>query len=125
MCRPGGRIGLANWTPDGYIDQMFWAGLATHYIASEDIAEAKAHIIETPGDIEPALRAGPHPYPVVPPAQHDRERLLPVDEPDSVLGAALAAGGRGRDVLVRPARLVAGPAAGTAATTARRSTASS
>ena len=23
MCRPGGKIGLANWTPDGFIGQLF------------------------------------------------------------------------------------------------------
>jgi len=23
VCRPGGRIGLANWTPDGYVGRMF------------------------------------------------------------------------------------------------------
>jgi SAM-dependent methyltransferase len=23
VCRPGGRIGMANWTPDGFIGQMF------------------------------------------------------------------------------------------------------
>ncbi len=23
LCRPGGRIGLANWTPDGFIGQLF------------------------------------------------------------------------------------------------------
>ena len=23
VCRSGGRIGLANWTPDGFIGQMF------------------------------------------------------------------------------------------------------
>jgi ubiquinone/menaquinone biosynthesis C-methylase UbiE len=23
VCRPGGRVGLANWTPDGFIGQMF------------------------------------------------------------------------------------------------------
>jgi SAM-dependent methyltransferase len=23
VCRPGGKIGLANWTPDGYIGNMF------------------------------------------------------------------------------------------------------
>ncbi len=23
VCRPGGRIRLANWTPDGFIGQMF------------------------------------------------------------------------------------------------------
>ena len=23
VCRPGGRIGLANWTPEGFIGQMF------------------------------------------------------------------------------------------------------
>ncbi len=23
VCRPGGKIGLANWTPDGYIGHMF------------------------------------------------------------------------------------------------------
>ena len=23
VCRPGGRIGLANWTPDGFIGQVF------------------------------------------------------------------------------------------------------
>jgi ubiquinone/menaquinone biosynthesis C-methylase UbiE len=24
VCRPGGRIGLANWTPEGFIGQLFW-----------------------------------------------------------------------------------------------------
>ena len=23
VCRPGGRIGLVNWTPDGFIGQLF------------------------------------------------------------------------------------------------------
>ncbi|WP_410964460.1 class I SAM-dependent methyltransferase, partial [Salmonella sp. SAL4447] len=23
VCRPGGRIGLVNWTPEGFIGQMF------------------------------------------------------------------------------------------------------
>jgi hypothetical protein len=23
VCRPGGRIGLANWTPEGFVGQMF------------------------------------------------------------------------------------------------------
>jgi ubiquinone/menaquinone biosynthesis C-methylase UbiE len=23
VCRPGGKIGLANWTPDGFIGNMF------------------------------------------------------------------------------------------------------
>ena len=23
VCRPGGKIGLANWTPDGFIGQLF------------------------------------------------------------------------------------------------------
>ncbi len=23
MCKPGGRIGLANWTPEGFIGQLF------------------------------------------------------------------------------------------------------
>ena len=25
VCRPGGKIGLANWTPQGFIGQMFKA----------------------------------------------------------------------------------------------------
>jgi len=29
VCRPGGRIGLANWTPDGFIGQLFKA-ISTH-----------------------------------------------------------------------------------------------
>jgi SAM-dependent methyltransferase len=29
VCRPGGRIGMANWTPDGFIGQMF-SVVATH-----------------------------------------------------------------------------------------------
>ena len=29
VCRPGGRIGLANWTPAGFIGQMFKT-LGTH-----------------------------------------------------------------------------------------------
>ena len=29
VCRPGGRIGLANWTPEGFIGQMFKISAAT------------------------------------------------------------------------------------------------
>jgi hypothetical protein len=24
VCRPGGKIGLANWTPDGFVGEFFW-----------------------------------------------------------------------------------------------------
>lgn len=35
--------------------ECLWAGLATHYLPSERLAEAKARIIEAPGDIEAIL----------------------------------------------------------------------
>jgi SAM-dependent methyltransferase len=25
VCRPGGRIGMVNWTPDSYVGELFWA----------------------------------------------------------------------------------------------------
>jgi len=41
VCRPGGRIGLANWTPDGFIGQLF--------------KTIGAHIPPPPGVSSPAL----------------------------------------------------------------------
>ena len=41
VCRPGGKIGLANWTPQGFIGQMFKA--------------IGAHIPPAPGVVSPAL----------------------------------------------------------------------
>jgi ubiquinone/menaquinone biosynthesis C-methylase UbiE len=41
VCRPGGRIGMANWTPDGFIGQVFKA--------------IGAHVPPPPGAKSPAL----------------------------------------------------------------------
>jgi len=36
--------------------ECLWASLATHYLPSERLADAKAHIVATPGEIDRALR---------------------------------------------------------------------
>ena len=41
VCRPGGRIGLANWTPEGFIGQMFKT-LGRHAAAARGRAAAVA-----------------------------------------------------------------------------------
>jgi enoyl-CoA hydratase len=54
-----GRIGpflaLTGARLDGA--ECLWAGLATHYLPSEHLSEAKAHIVETPDDIDRVLRS--------------------------------------------------------------------
>ncbi|AKQ42788.1 enoyl-CoA hydratase [Aurantiacibacter atlanticus] len=51
----GRFLGLTGARLDGA--ECLWAGLATHYVSAADVAEAKAHIIETPHDIDAALRS--------------------------------------------------------------------
>ena len=44
VCRPGGKIGLANWTPDGFIGELFKT--IGRYIpppAGHEIARAVGH----------------------------------------------------------------------------------
>ena len=59
LSRLPGRLGpflaLTGARLDG--PECLWAGLATHYVAAEDIGEAKQHIVETPDDIDRALRS--------------------------------------------------------------------
>lgn len=43
VCRPGGRIGLANWTPDGFIGQVF---------------KTLAKYLPPPADVQPPSRWG-------------------------------------------------------------------
>jgi ubiquinone/menaquinone biosynthesis C-methylase UbiE len=43
VCRPGGRIGLANWTPDGFIGQLF---------------RTLARQLPPPSDVQPPSRWG-------------------------------------------------------------------
>ena len=37
--------------------ECLWSGLATHHLQSDQLAEAKAHIIDRPGDIDQILRS--------------------------------------------------------------------
>jgi enoyl-CoA hydratase len=37
--------------------ECLWAGLATHWIPAEHVSEAKAHILETAGDLDRAIRS--------------------------------------------------------------------
>ncbi|MEO6387902.1 MAG: enoyl-CoA hydratase/isomerase family protein [Croceibacterium sp.] len=72
--------------------ECLWAGLATHYLPSETLAEAKALIVENPGDIDGALA----PCAIEPPPARlagnaERiERLFAADRLEDIL-AALAA----------------------------------
>ncbi len=54
-----GRIGQFLALTGARLDgaECLWAGLATHYIPAEHVAEAKAHIIETPDDLDTAIRS--------------------------------------------------------------------
>jgi len=52
-----GRIGQFLALTGARLDgaECLWAGLATHYIQAEDLSEARAHIAETPSDLDRAL----------------------------------------------------------------------
>src|SRR5690606_14588960 len=52
-----GRIGQFLALTGARLDgaECLWAGLATHYLPSERLAEAKARIVEAPGDIGAVL----------------------------------------------------------------------
>ena len=89
--RTGAFMALTGARLDGA--ECLWAGLATHYVASDDLAEAKAHIVETPGDIDRALRSL---MPPEPPAARiagnaDRiDRLFAGDELEAIIAALKA-----------------------------------
>jgi len=51
--RTGAFMALTGARLDGA--ECLWAGLATHYLPSERLAEAKARVVETPGDIAATL----------------------------------------------------------------------
>ena len=57
--RLAGRIGQFLALTGARLDgaECLWAGLATHFIPAEHVSEAKAHIVETPGDIDTAIRS--------------------------------------------------------------------
>jgi enoyl-CoA hydratase len=54
-----GRIGAFLALTGARLDgaECLWAGLATHYLPSDHLSEAKAHIAETPSDLDRALRS--------------------------------------------------------------------
>src|SRR5688500_15367931 len=54
-----GRIGQFLALTGARLDgaECLWAGLATHYIPAEHVSEAKAHIVETPDDLDTAIRS--------------------------------------------------------------------
>ena len=44
VCKPGGKIGLANWTPNGFIGQLFKTHRQAHAAAGRrEIAGAVGH----------------------------------------------------------------------------------
>ncbi|MEO6153737.1 MAG: enoyl-CoA hydratase/isomerase family protein [Croceibacterium sp.] len=55
--RLAGRIGQFLALTGARLDgaECLWAGLATHYLAGDQVAQAKARIVEAPGDLEVAL----------------------------------------------------------------------
>lgn len=53
--RTGPFLALTGARLDGA--ECLWTGLATHYLPSDHLSEAKLHLAETPGDIETALRS--------------------------------------------------------------------
>ena len=57
LSRLRGRIGQFLALTGARLDgaECVWAGLATHYLPSEHLSEAKKHIVETPRDIPTAL----------------------------------------------------------------------
>ena len=73
--------------------ECLWAGLATHYLPAEHVAEAKAHVIETPGDLDRAIRSL---APLDPPAARLAsnavriERLFAEDRLEDILSALAA-----------------------------------
>ena len=63
VCRPGGRIGLANWTPGGFIGQMFKT-LGRHLpppagAQSPSLWGVEAHLKSLFGDSAAAIAATP------------------------------------------------------------------
>lgn len=66
VCRPGGRIGLANWTPDGFIGQLFRT-LGRHLPPPAGLKPPSAwgvptHLRELFGDAVGELRATPQTF---------------------------------------------------------------
>jgi enoyl-CoA hydratase len=75
--------------------ECLWAGLATHYLPAEHLSEAKQHIVETPGDIDTALRSlaplDPPPARIAENAERI-ERLFASDRFEDILAALEADG---------------------------------
>jgi enoyl-CoA hydratase len=92
-----GRIGQFLALTGARLDgaECLWAGLATHYLPSEHLAEAKAHIVETPGDIDRALRSLAPPDPPAARIAGNAERiarLFASDELEAIVAALEADG---------------------------------
>ena len=90
-----GRIGQFLALTGARLDgaECLWAGLATHYVPAEHVSEAKAHIVETPRDLDTAICSlAPHDPPPARLADNAGriERLFASDRLEDVL-AALAA----------------------------------
>jgi ubiquinone/menaquinone biosynthesis C-methylase UbiE len=63
VCRPGGRIGLANWTPDGFIGQLFQT-LGRHLppppgVQSPALWGTEAHLKQLFGDSAASIAVTP------------------------------------------------------------------
>src|SRR5690606_34553682 len=88
--RLSGRIGQFLALTGARLDgpECLWAGLATHYLPSDHLAEAKAHIVETPGDLDTAIRslAPPDPPPARLAGNAERiERLFASDKLEEIV----------------------------------------
>lgn len=90
-----GRIGQFLALTGARLDgaECLWAGLVTHYIPAEHVADAKAHIVETPDDLDTVIRSlvplDPPPARLAGNAERI-ERLFASDTLEDIL-AALAA----------------------------------
>ena len=87
-----GRIGQFLALTGARLDgaECLWAGLATHYLPSEHLAEAKAHVIEAPGDIDRALASLAPPEPPEARIAGNAERiarLFAADELEAIVAA--------------------------------------
>ncbi|WP_305098347.1 enoyl-CoA hydratase/isomerase family protein [Croceibacterium aestuarii] len=90
--RTGAFLALTGARLDGA--ECLWAGLATHYLPSEKLAEAKSQIIAAPGDVAAILGelAAPPPDPRIAGNAQRIDRLFASDTLEEIV-AALAADG--------------------------------
>ena len=99
-CKPGGRIGMANWVPDGGVGQMFMTSPSTHRLlpasSSPLLWGTEERLRELFGDGVSELRVERRPLAPDLPLRRPLARLLPhLFRPDQGRLRASRPGGRG------------------------------